>query len=149
MATIQLPPDFKEFFQLLNSYKVNYLVIGGYAVAYHGYPRATGDVDIWISSDLDNTKKVVNVLREFGFTDPSMSEEVFLKENQVIRMGVPPLRIELFTTISGVDFNDCYSNKVDEDIDGVILSFINLENLKQNKKSSGRHIDLNDLENLP
>ena len=149
MATIQLPPDFKEFFQLLNSHKVNYLVIGGYAVAYHGYPRATGDVDIWISSDQDNVKRVVDVLREFGFNDPSMSEEVFLKENQVIRMGVPPLRIELFTTISGVNFNDCYSHKVDENIDGVILSFINLENLKLNKKSSGRHIDLNDLENLP
>jgi hypothetical protein len=124
-------------------------VIGGYAVAYHGYPRATGDVDIWIAANQDNTKKVVIVMKEFGFSDPSLSEEIFLKEYQVIRMGVPPLRIELFTTISGVEFNSCYANKIDEEIDGVRISFINLENLKQNKKASGRHIDLNDLEKLP
>jgi hypothetical protein len=115
-------------------------------VAYHGYPRTTGDVDIWIAANQDNAKKVVNVMKEFGFNDPSLSEEIILKENQVIKMGVPPLRIELFTTISGVDFQSCYVNKIDEDIDGVRISFINLENLKQNKKASGRHIDLNDLE---
>jgi hypothetical protein len=118
-------------------------------VAYHGYPRTTGDVDIWIAANQDNAKKVVNVMKEFGFNDPSLSEEIILKENQVIKMGVPLLRIELFTTISGVDFQSCYVNKIDEDIDGVRISFINLENLKQNKKASGRHIDLNDLEKLP
>ncbi len=149
MATIHLPPDFKEFFQLLNSHKVHYLVIGGYAVAYHGYPRATGDIDIWIATNPDNAKRTVLAIKEFGFADPNISEEIFLKEEQVIRMGVPPLRIELLTTISGVDFKSCYDNRIDETIDEVKISFIDLEHLKQNKKASGRHIDLNDLEKLP
>ncbi|MCH7722830.1 MAG: hypothetical protein IIC76_05740 [Bacteroidetes bacterium] len=149
MATIHLPPDFKEFFQLLNSHKVHYLVIGGYAVAYHGYPRATGDIDIWITTNPDNAKKIVQAIKEFGFADPDISEEIFLKEDQVIRMGVPPLRIELLTTISGVDFKSCYANRIDETLDDVTISFIGLEDLKQNKKASGRHIDLNDLERLP
>ena len=149
MATIHLPPDFKEFFQLLNSHKVLYLVIGGYAVAYHGYPRATGDIDIWIATNPDNAKRTVQAIKEFGFADPDISEEIFLKEEQVIRMGVPPLRIELLTTISGVDFKSCYANRIDETIDEVKISFIDLEHLKQNKKASGRHIDLNDLERLP
>ncbi len=149
MATIHLPPDFSEFFQLLNSHKVHYLVIGGYAVAYHGYPRATGDIDIWIATNPDNAKKTIQAIQEFGFNDPDISEEIFLKEDQVIRMGVPPLRIELLTTISGVDFKSCYSNRIDESIDDVKISFIGLEDLKQNKKASGRHIDFNDLERLP
>jgi len=149
MATIHLPPDFEEFFQLLNSHKVSYLVIGGYAVAFHGYPRATGDMYIWIAFNPENAKNVVNVLKEFGFNDPAMSEETFLKENQVIRMGVPPLRIELLTTISGVDFKSCYADRLAEDIGGIKINFISLKHLKQNKKASGRHIDLNDLENLP
>ena len=149
MATIHLPPDFKEFFQLLNSHKVHYLVIGGYAVAYHGYPRATGDIDIWIATNPDNAKRTVQAIKDFGFADPNISEEIFLKEEQVIRMGVPPLRIELLTTISGVDVKSCYANRIDETIDEVKISFIDLEHLKQNKKASGRHIDLNDLERLP
>ncbi len=131
MATIHLPPDFKEFFQLLNSHKVLYLVIGGYAVAYHGYPRATGDIDIWIATNPDNAKKTVQAIKDFGFTDPDISEEIFLKEDQVIRMGVPPLRIELLTTISGVDFKSCYANRIDETIDDDTISFIGLEHLKQ------------------
>ena len=149
MATIHLPPDFKEFFQLLNSHKVLYLVIGGYAVAYHGYPRATGDIDIWIATSPDNAKRTVQAIKDFGFADPDIFEEIFLKKEQVIRMGVPPLRIELLTTISGVDFKSCYANRIDETIDEVKISFIDLEHLKQNKKASGRHIDLNDLERLP
>jgi len=149
MATIHLPPDFKEFFQLLNSYKVNYLVIGGYAVVYHGYPRATGDIDVWIAINPENAKKVFEVVKAFGFNDPDLSEDIFLKENKVIRMGVPPLRIELVTSISGVDFKTCYTNRVVDTIDEVEINFIGLEHLKQNKRASGRHKDLNDLENLP
>jgi len=77
-------------------------------VAYDGYPRATGDIDIWIATNPDNAKRTVQAIKDFGFTDPDISEEIFLKEDQVIRMGVPPLRIKLLTTISGVDFKSCY-----------------------------------------
>ncbi len=149
MAMIRLPQDFKDFLRLLNSNKVEYLVIGGYAVSYYGYPRATGDIDIWVAVDSQNAQRMVDVLTEFGFSKERLSAELFLKENQIIRMGMPPIRIELMTSISGVDFKDCYSSRVIDTIDGVEVSVINLDDLKKNKKAAGRHKDLGDLESLP
>ncbi len=109
---IRLPPDFKEFLRLLNSKEVEYLLVGDYAVGYHGYPRATVDMDIWVAISPANAERVVAAVREFGFDMPRMSPDLFLAENRIIRMGVPP-------------------------------------HLKINKRASGRHKDLNDLENLP
>lgn len=86
-----LPPDFREFLQLLNSRQVKYLLIGGYAVGYHGYPRATVDMDVWIAISPENAKKIVDVLNEFGFGSTELSAELFLKENRIVRMGTPPL----------------------------------------------------------
>ncbi|MBI5029652.1 MAG: hypothetical protein HZB51_03940 [Chloroflexi bacterium] len=149
MATIRLPPDFQEFLRLLNARKIKYLVIGGYAVGYHGYPRATADMDIWIAIQPRNAEKVVAVLREFGFDIPGLSAELFLKEKQIVRMGVPPLRLEITTSISGVEFDECYRARVVAKIDGVSINLISLKHLKINKKASGRFKDLNDLENLP
>ncbi|TKJ35461.1 MAG: hypothetical protein CEE38_14910 [Planctomycetes bacterium B3_Pla] len=149
MATIHLPPDFKEFLKLLNSHHVEYLLIGGYAVGYHGYPRATVDMDIWIAMHPDNAEKVVVVLREFGFDSPELSSELFLTEWQIIRLGVPPIRIEIATTISGVNFDECYVGRVIDTLDGVEVHLIGLEHLKMNKKASGRHQYLSDIENLP
>lgn len=149
MATIRLPRDFKEFLQLLNAHQVEYLLIGGYAVGYHGYPRATADMDIWVAIHPQNADKLVTVLRQFGFDLPELSVDLFLKENQIIRMGVPPVRIEVTTTISGVTFGECYTQRVVDILDGVEVSLIDLEHLKINKKASGRYKDLNDLENLP
>jgi predicted nucleotidyltransferase len=149
MATVNLPRDFKEFLRLLNLYRVEYLVIGGYAVAYYGYPRATADLDVWIAVHLQNAEKVVAVLKDFGFDLPELSPELFLKVNQIIRMGVPPVRIEINTGISGVNFRDCYPGKVTDEIDGVEVNFISLLDLKVNKRAAGRHKDLDDLENLP
>jgi len=149
MATIHLPRDFKEFLKLLNEHQVEYLLIGGYAVGYHGYPRATADMDIWIAMNPTNAGRIVAVLKEFGFDLPELSPELFLKEWQIIRLGVPPVRIEIATTISGVDFNDCYAQRVVDVLDGVKVNLISLNHLKINKKASGRHQDLADLENLP
>jgi hypothetical protein len=149
MATVNLPRDFKEFLRLLNYYQVEYLLIGGYAVAYYGYPRATADLDVWIAVHLQNAEKVVTVLKDFGFDLPELSPELFLKENQVIRMGVPPVRIEINTGISGVNFQDCYPGRGTEEIDGVEVNLISLKDLKVNKRAAGRHKDLDDLENLP
>ena len=149
MAMIHLPPDFKEFLKLLNAHKVEYLLIGGYAVGYHGYPRATADMDIWIAMHPANAEKTVTVLKEFGFEPPELSPELFLKEWQIIRLGVPPVRIELATTISGVNFNECYAKRVQGVIDGVNVNLISINHLKINKKAAGRHQDLADLENLP
>ncbi len=148
MATIRLPPDFSEFLKLLHSEKVEYLLIGGYAVAYHGYTRATGDMDIWIAMNPENARRVVRALRRFGFTDMPISTDLFLKENQVIRMGVPPLRIELLTTISGVSFAQCFARRQTAVLEDLEVNMIGLDDLKTNKKASGRLRDLNDLENL-
>jgi hypothetical protein len=146
---IRLPPDFKEFLQLLNSRGIEYLVVGGYAVACHGHPRATGDLDIWIALHPENARRIVDALCAFGFAPASLSPELFLKEKQVIRMGVPPVRIELLTTISGVDFQQCYARRMTADLDGVQVNLLSLDDLKVNKKASGRLKDLSDLEKLP
>jgi predicted nucleotidyltransferase len=149
MATIHLPQDFKEFLRLLNAHQVEYLLIGGYAVGYFGYPRATADMDIWIAMNPANAEKIVTVLKEFGFDLPDLSPELFLKEWQVVRLGVPPVRIEIATTISGVNFSECYAERVTDVLNGVEVKLISLNHIKANKKASGRHQDLADLENLP
>ena len=145
----RLPIDFREFLQLLNAHGVEYLLVGGYAVGYHGYPRATVDLDIWVASHPRNAANTVAAIREFGFDVEQLREELFLQENKIVRMGEPPLRIEVMTSVSGVDFDSCYSQRVAEVVDGVAVNFIDLNNLKTNKLAAGRHKDLNDLEHLP
>jgi len=145
-TTIRLQVDFKEFLKLLASNKVEYLLVGGYAVGYYGYPRPTGDMDIWIGISPDNARRVVKALREFGFT---ASTKKFLQENSVVRMGVPPFRLEILTTIDGVSFPECYTARQTVVIDGVEVNLIDLHHLRLNKKTSGRLKDLSDLENLP
>ena len=148
MAIIRLPPDFKEFLKLLKEHDVRYLLIGGYAVGYHGYIRATGDMDIWIAIHPDNAHKMVAVLKTFGFDHPDLSAELFLHENKILRMGVPPVRLEITTSISGVEFDECYQARVVDELDGVEVNLIDLENLKKNKKASGRLKDMVDFKKL-
>jgi predicted nucleotidyltransferase len=144
-----IPRDFKEFLKLLNEKKVEYLVIGGYAVAFHGYPRPTGDLDVWIAVHPNNIDGVVEVLREFGFAGNDTSPSLFAEPGVIIRMGVPPIRIELQTRISGVAFEECYQHRIVGDFDGQPVNLIDLDHLKKNKRAAGRNKDLNDLENLP
>jgi len=147
MATkIRLQADLKEFLRLLGSNRVEYLLIGGYAVGYYGYPRPTGDLDVWIAINLQNAERIVTALSEFGF---SASPELFLQENSVVRMGVRPFQVEVLTTIDGVNFSDCYDKRNTVEIDGVDVTLIDLQHLLLNKRASGRLKDLNDLENLP
>lgn len=149
MAEIELHPDFKDFLRLLNSHAVEYLLVGGYAVGYHGYPRATGDMDVWIAVSESNAQKAAIVLRDFGMPEEDVSKRLFLERDKVIRMGVPPVRIEVITGASGVDFAECYSRREVIEIDGIPVNFISLEDLKENKRASARHKDLEDLEHLP
>lgn len=149
MAKIELHPDFKDFLRLLNSHNVRYLLVGGYAVGYHGYPRATGDMDIWIEISKSNSKKVASAFRNFGMPTEAISEELFLEKNKVIRIGVPPVRLEVITSASGIKFNECYSNREVIEIDGIPTNFISLEDLKKNKHAAGRYKDMEDLEHLP
>ena len=104
MADPALPPDFSEFLRLLNAHRVSYLIVGGYAVGFHGHPRATADIDIWVPRRADTAQQLVAALQAFGFDVPELSTDLFLRPDQVIRLGVPPLRIELLTTLSGVEF---------------------------------------------
>ncbi|PDV97901.1 nucleotidyltransferase [Candidatus Chloroploca asiatica] len=149
MVTLQLPPDFKEFLQLLNDNEVEYLLVGGYAVAYYGYPRATGDIDFWLAVDPNNAARMVAVLDAFGFGSSGTTPDVFLQDDNIVQMGVPPMRIDLFTTLSGVTFADCFARRVQDVIDGIAVNIISLEDLKANKQASGRLKDLNDLSQLP
>ena len=145
---IEFPRDFKEFLQLLNSNEIEYLVIGGYAVGYHGYPRATGDMDIWIAINEKNALKMVEALKEFGFDLPEVKKELFLKEEKVIRLGVPPMRLEILTSIDGVRFDTCFKNRVIADLGDFKANFISKGDLLINKRSSGRPQDLVDFDKL-
>jgi len=145
---IELPQDFKEFLKLLNSKRIEYLVIGGYAVGFYGYPRATGDMDIWIAASEKSALKMVGALKQFGFDLPDLNKEIFLSEKKVIRMGIPPMRLEILTSIDGVCFENCYKNRVVADCDDFKVNFISKSDLLQNKRASGRPQDLVDADKL-
>ena len=143
-----LDKDFKEFVILLKKHKVEYIIVGGYAVGYHGYPRYTGDLDIWLKLSSENAKKIILVVNEFGFASLNLKESDFTLEGNMIQLGYPPLRIDLLNQIDGVNFNECYLNKIEVEIDELKVNFISYNDLIKNKKSSGRHKDLDDLEHL-
>ena len=143
-----LEPDFEDFITLLNKYSVEYLVVGGYAMAYHGRPRYTGDLDIWINISNANADKMLLVLSEFGFSSLMFKREDFLKENIINQIGYPPLRIDILTSIDGISFNEAYSTKQTIQIDNLNVSFIGLAQLIQNKKASNRAQDQADIQSL-
>lgn len=143
-----LNQDFKEFIKSLNDNGVQYLVIGGYAVAVHGHPRYTKDLDIWIQMSPENAGRLVKAIREFGFESLGLTEKDFMTPDQVIQLGFPPNRIDLIVQADGIEFDACYPSRMEIDIEEVRVNFIDLENLKKNKKASGRYQDLADLENL-
>ena len=143
-----LTPDFREFAALLNSNKVEYLVVGGYALAAYGHPRYTGDLDFWIGTAADNADRVLAALTQFGFGSLGIKKEHLTEPGQVIQMGFPPARIDLLTSIDGVSFTPCFQRRLVIDLDGLQLNFIALDDFKINKKAVGRHRDLADLEML-
>jgi hypothetical protein len=143
-----LNPDFKEFIRFLNANGVRYLVIGAYAVALHGHPRYTKDLDLWIERNPDNAAKLLQALAQFGFESLDLTAQDFLEPEQVIQLGYPPKRIDLITSPPGVDFDQAYPSRVEVAIDDVPVNFIDLDNLKKTKKAAGRLQDLADLENL-
>jgi hypothetical protein len=143
-----LNPDFKEFIRSLNDNGVRYLVIGAYAVALHGYPRYTKDLDVWIERDPENAAKLMRALVHFGFGSLDLTAEDFLEPEQIIQLGYPPNRIDLITSPPGINFERSYAARVEVVIDDVAVNFIDRENLKKTKKAAGRLQDLADLENL-
>ena len=117
-------------------------------MSFYGYPRPTGDIDIWVSRGLENASKLVSLLEGFGFSSPDLSSDLFTTPKSVIRMGYEPFKVEIMTDIDGVHFENCFARRNVTTIDGVLVSVISLEDLKLNKKASGRWKDLDDLEKL-
>jgi hypothetical protein len=147
MPTTRIPRDFKEFLKSLAAHNARFLLIGGYAVNAYGYVRNTVDMDIWIASDPDNLRRVLQAIRDFGF--PAAPDDLLHENDAMVRMGLPPLRIEVLRTISGVEFEDCWPRRVIIDDDDLRIPAISLEDLKRNKLASGRKKDLLDLDELP
>ena len=141
-------PDFREFVELLIQHNVKYMITGGYAVGVYGHPRYTGDLDFWIEASIENGEKLVNVFHAFGLASFGLKAIDFTKPNQIVQIGYPPYRIDLITSIDGVNFEDAYPNKNVIEVDGIQVIFIGLDDLKANKKASGRGKDLEDLKNL-
>jgi predicted nucleotidyltransferase len=140
--------DFIEFIELLNLHAVEYLIVGAHALSFHGRPRHTGDLDIWIKPSLENAEKMMVVLRDFGFGSLNLVKEDFLRDNYVTQLGYPPLRIDILNAISGVSFNEAFSNCLTADVDELRVNYIGLDDLIKNKISTGRKIDLADVESL-
>ncbi len=143
-----LSKDFKEFIALLNAHDVRYLVVGGYALAFHGYPRYTKDLDVWIEPSPGNADRIIDALDDFGFGSLGPAAADFLESETIIQLGYPPHRIDLLTTITGVAFEDCYRVKDGVDIEGVHIDFIDSDNFKKNKRATGRPRDAVDADSL-
>lgn len=139
--------DFREFAESLNAARVDYLVVGGYALAAHGHPRYTGDIDFWVRPTPDNLASLLAAIEAFGFGSLGLRVEDFGAET-VVQLGHPPRRIDLLTTLDGVDFDACYERCERIEIDGLAMKFIGLDDFKANKRATGRLKDLADLEAL-
>jgi len=143
-----LEDDLREFIELLNALKVRYIIVGAFAVAYHGYPRYTGDIDLFIERSPENAQGILNAIQQFGFGDLGISSEDFLQADQVIQLGIAPNRIDLLTFLSGVEFQEAWATRVQGEIAGLSVPIISKELLKKNKAASARSQDMADLEHL-
>lgn len=143
-----LHQDFKELLELLDKNKVEYLVVGAFALGFYGNPRTTGDIDIWVNNTKENAKKIIKTFDEFGISSLGYTEQDFLVKDTIIQIGVIPVRIDFLTSISGVDFNEAYNRKEEIIIDGILVKYLSKEDFIKNKKASGRAKDLADIESL-
>ena len=150
MATIRLPNDFKELLVMLGSEKVEYLLVGGYAVAAHGYLRATGDIDIWIGREPSNAERAWIALQRFGapVEQLGVALEDLRTPGMVVQIGQPPRRIDLLTDLSGLDFDEAWKNRTMHSVGACNVPFLGRDDLIRNKRASGRPKDLVDLDIL-
>lgn len=141
-------PDFEELFRLLEEKNVDYMVVGGYAVAFHGYPRFTKDIDLFFDANETNVERLCAALIAFGFQHEDLPKEEFLRPNNVLTFGVAPARVDLLNTIDGLTFADASPNAVRGSYGQVSIRFIGREDLIRNKRASGRSQDRVDAEEL-
>lgn len=145
---MRLSRDFRELLECFARHEVRFLIVGSWALAAHGHPRMTKDLDIWVLADSANADAVIEALVDFGFGDLDLTAEDFLESDMVVQLGYPPNRVDLLTSPDGVDFESCWADRLDVTMDGLDVPFIGLEGLKQNKRSSGRPQDLVDIQIL-
>jgi len=136
-----LNKDFREFIKSLNDHGVKYLVVGGYAVGFHGYPRYTKDLDFWIWLNRDNVVKAIAAIRDFGFSSLGLTEADLLDSENVIQLGYPPNRIDILTDLPSVSFENCFEQRKEVEIEGITINFIDAENLITTKEAAGRPQD--------
>ncbi|MGB1126217.1 MAG: nucleotidyltransferase [Phycisphaeraceae bacterium] len=149
MENTELSPEFLAFLKCLNDETVDYLLIGGYAVNIHGYSRATTDMDVWIATTPENAGKLIRAFDRYGFDVDGMSESIFTEPRSIVRFGEAPMKIEVVTTIGGVEYTKCRANAIKVNVSGLTVPVISLADLRLNKAASGRPKDLVDLEHLP
>lgn len=140
--------DFRGFIQSLNDNDVLYLVVGGQAVAFHGHPRYTKDLDVWVLLDKTNAQRIVAALQQVGFASLGLAPEDFLDPNTTVQLGYPPTRIDILIGLEGMDFEQCFEERVETTIDGLKVNFIDLQCLRRAKRLAGRPRDLDDLDQL-
>jgi hypothetical protein len=145
---MRLQKDLREFIGLLNSNLVEYVIVGAYSLAYHGVPRYTGDIDLFIRSSPQNAASLEAVIRQFGFEETGLRARDFLEPNQVIQLGVAPNRIDLLTGIDGVSFDEAWQTRVPATLDGLPVCMLNKELLIKNKLAAGRPQDVADVKRL-
>lgn len=143
-----LPEDWRAFIESLNSNGVEYVIVGAVALAYHGFPRYTGDLDVLIRTSSENTKRLESVLAGFGFGALGLKAADFATSYRVIQLGVAPNRIDLLTSITGVAFDEAWADRVEADLEGTPANFISRRAMIQNKRLTGRAQDIADLEAL-
>lgn len=145
---MELDKNFREFIELLNAHKVRYLIIGGYAVNFHGYPRYTKDLDFWLWMTDENLNRLLAAIKSFGFGSIGLRLEDFKDPENIIQLGYEPYRIDLLMDVDGVNFETCFQRRKTGNLDGVTVNFLSLDDLIKAKKSTGRLQDLADAEEL-
>lgn len=145
---MEVQEDFKEFFELLLAHNVEFIIVGGYALAYHGAPRFTGDIDVLVKADQENAGRILKALNDFGFSSLHLTAEDFQDQNKVIQLGVPPVRIDIITSISGVTWEEANASKEPGLYGDVTVSYIGRNQFIANKRATGRMKDLADIEAL-
>jgi hypothetical protein len=145
---MEIHPDFNELLKLFADFRVEYVIVGGYVLAFHGAPRYTGDLDLLVSTSPENAQRVMNALREFGFGDSNLAATDFSEEGRFVRLGHPPLRVGILTSISGVTWEEARAKRVEGVYGDIAVTFIGREDFILNKRASGRAKDLADIEAL-
>ena len=145
---MEIQQDFKDLLELFNAHKVEYIIVGGYALAFHGAPRYTGDIDIFVKPDDKNAAHIMSSLKEFGFGSVGLVAQDFDKPGQVVQLGVPPVRIDIITSITGVSWDEAFSHRIPGKYGEVQVHYIGYEEFIRNKRAIGRKKDLADLEAL-